>query len=119
MMTGPASRVERTRARGGVRRRPSGMTRVNRRSRKAPRAPRLDDPGHAGTSAALVTAGLERTVQRGAPGMWTGFRQRPDLGMRLARPLVIALAHNHAGRRHDDGADERIRTRPAATARGV
>ena len=80
MMTGPASRVESTRASGGVRSRRSKTTRVSGRSRKAPRAVSCGSSASmvptptpmASTSRAKrvrVTVGRGRSQHRsGAPG---------------------------------------------------
>ena len=55
-----------------------------------------------------VRAGLEVRVQGRAPCRGAGPAERVHLGVRLARGMVIALAHD-AVVLHDDGADERVR----------
>src|SRR5258705_7842700 len=90
-----------------------------RGARHAACNPRLDNPPHTGAGAPLMTTWLERAVQRASPSMRAGFRQRANLGVRLARALVIALPHDHAGRRHHDRADERIGTGASAAPRGM
>ena len=65
----------------------------------------------------MVRAGLERDVERRAAGALARRGERDDLRVRPARPLVPALAHDLAVA-HDDGADERVRVRRAASALG-
>src|SRR5712691_382638 len=79
----------------------------------------VDDPADARAGAPLVTARLERAVQRRAPRPRTRRLQRVDLGVRLARALVEPLTNDDAVRRHDDRADERIGTGSPGAARRV
>ena len=79
---------------------------------------RRDDAFDAGAGSAAMTARLERAVQRGAARVLARFVERHDLGVRLADATVVALADNDAVIRHDDRADERIRTRLSAAALG-
>src|SRR6266850_4628939 len=79
---------------------------------------RRDDAFHTRTGSAAMTARLERAVQRGAPRVLARFVERHDFGVRLANATMIALADDDAVIRHDDRADERIRTRLPAAALG-
>src|SRR5436190_53431 len=87
--------------------------------RDYPRDARVDDAADARAGATLVTARLERAVQRRAPRPRTRRLQRVDLGVWLARALVEPLTDDDAVRRYDDGADEGIGTGSAAAARRV
>src|SRR5206468_4834298 len=71
---------------------------------------------HARTGASLMAARFERAIQRSAAGALAGGRDGAHLGVRLTGALVKALPDDHALRRNEDGADQRIGTRPSRAA---
>ena len=75
---------------------------------------RVHGPGAAG-----MAARLEIDEQRGAARAIAGVVEREHFGVRLARARVPALADDHAVRRDDDRADQRIRRGDAFSAAGV
>ena len=64
-----------------------------------------------------MVAGLERHVERRAPGRLARGLERHDLRVRPALPLVPALADDLVATR-DDGSDDRVRVRRPTPALG-
>ena len=97
------------------------VVRVAQRHDAAPH-PRLDDGVHARRRAPVVRAGLERAVERRAPGLRARLPQGHHLGVVGARPLVPA-APDHAARtddhRPDDGVGARAAPPPLGQGQGA
>src|SRR4051812_29033743 len=79
--------------------------------------PGREDRVDAGRRAAVVRAGLQRDVERRAARLLPRRLERPNLGVRLAGPLVPALADDLVAV-GDDRTDDGVRVRREAAALG-